>query len=268
MSHFVKTVLPKADADAYAKAKLTIQAHNASAKVWWGALVDIYNNQWYLTEFPTFQEWCAKHTEWTPGTIRMAISDMKKATAEELIKTTTKEAVIREPKKSRAHVSRPQVATCTFETTPSETKQNLSVADDMGKVIPESVHPVWKRRAEIAYLMGVAAGLKKAITDHLKDRDDMLFHKIPQDTLVKLESVCHDLEWAFPEVVCGECEGRLHELSKGLCKCCDNTGLMSKGQYNRYVAEEKRNMRKAELDEASRLSGTVSQQHPRTVAGK
>jgi hypothetical protein len=230
--------------------------------------VDIYNNLWYLSEFPTMQEWCAKYTEWTPGTVRRALSDVRKAAAEDLIKSATGEEVIRIPKKTRNKSRITEVAELAVETSQEENKTNSSngihpIEDENGTVIPEPLIPTWNRRGEVQALMTKVKDLKSEI-ETLRESGEKPFGKIDQMVAEKLSSVYQMLKEAKPYVVCGECQGRL-EVRKGFCKCCDSTGFMNEREYKLLVPEESRNIKKKEnierkLNEATRLSGSSQRQ--------
>ena len=257
MSHFIHKVLPKADADAYAAAKFKVQAHNQSAKVWWTAIAAIKDNEWYLTEFATFGEWCEKYSTWSPGIIRMALSDARKSQADDLIASTTGEIVIREPKQTRVNVSKPQVATCASDTSRSESKNNSythetptkpakasPIEDENGTIIPESLLPIWNRRHEVQALMSRVSDLKSEI-DQLRNSGDKLFVKIDQIVVEKLASVYQLLKEAKPHSVCGICNGRL-EIQNNFCKSCRSTGFMNEREYVLLVPEESRKIKERE----------------------
>lgn len=117
--------------------------------------------------------------------------------------------------------------------------------DDMGTIIPEECLPIWHRRNEIKELFQKVRTIYSYI-EQTQNGNDKLFDAINKNCLYKLESAWQELKRAYPEVVCGACEGH---IPKGGCTVCRSTGFQTKEHYKTSIAIEFRRMREASIEE-------------------
>lgn len=134
--------------------------------------------------------------------------------------------------------------------------------DDIGTPIPEQVLHIWDRREEIETLLRELAKVKHQIVNRHHENDP-LFRGINQNCLDKLTLVLTEINSAYPEVVCGSCEGRVPKTGCGTCR---STGFQSKRDYERLTPEEDKKIRKAAIESrrnaAPRLPTAVSRLNP------
>jgi hypothetical protein len=233
MKQFVKKVLSKADADAYAKAKFSVQARNADAKKWWSDIAAIKENGWYLSEFATFKEWCEKYSAWAPGTIRMALSNARKAKSRRLITETTGEVII-----SIAQSAPTQNQSATQlrgNTTPPENNTNLSngvVEDANGCQIPAHALQYWKEKQDVQDMLTAISEVRSHIRKKVEAGDKLWIDKSATQRLqVDLDSVYTIIKNFMPYAVCTVCQGH---VANGSCDSCHGTGLVSEFHYKHF----------------------------------
>src|SRR5881394_1980927 len=232
MSQFVKKVLPKADADAYAKAKFSVQAHNSSAKAWWTAIAAVKENEWYLVEFPTFKEWCEKYSAWAPGTIRMALSNARKAKARRLITETTGEVIISSAQP--APTQNQSASQLRGNTTPEENKNGSLapvVVDALGVPIPPHALPFWHRKGEVEAVMQVIENLRKSFRERVRENDPLWTGLPAQQVEITLHNAFYAVKNFLPYAVCTSCQGH---VANGSCDSCHGTGMVSQYHFEKF----------------------------------
>jgi hypothetical protein len=132
----------------------------------------------------------------------------------------------------------------------AEKPKKVLLEDDTGYTIPEHLHEFWKRRSELQQFISQISGIKCAIA---KLRvDDPLFAKIDQSVISDLEAAYYCFTSAKLYCVCGTCQGWAEKTSDGICLSCNNTGFMSKVQYDRLLPEEIKAIRDRVIKEKGR----------------
>ena len=115
---------------------------------------------------------------------------------------------------------------------PKRKVEKKIVVDEIGRVIPENLIPLWKRRGEAQEHLTALTQLKSAISLAEEMRDPLYGALHYQTFLTHLDALYHSIKYALPYAVCGLCQGMT-------CKVCGN-GMMNRLQWEQLVPAETR----------------------------
>jgi len=101
----------------------------------------------------------------------------------------------------------------------------------MGRLVPEDLLPLWKRRQEVQDMLTALSRIRVALHKAQENRDP-LFSEIPfSSALVHLDQAYNSVQVAKPYAVCAFCQGHG-------CKACGQRGLLGKFRWDTCVPQE------------------------------
>lgn len=111
-------------------------------------------------------------------------------------------------------------------------KANLAKGlDRFGVPIPPKFLPVFRGASELRKLARQVRDMKEAIEEQFR-ASNLLYAAVPQQAVINLDNVMHEIRAAQPYCVCRACAGN------GCYRCSDH-GFMTRSQYNRVPDEYK-----------------------------
>lgn len=234
------------------------------------ALIEIRDKRLYRHLCGTFEEYCKERWHKTGRAVRYLIESAR--AVEELTEKSGKAFPVSQnaaralgnvPQEKRAKVV--EVATkngaITAKSIAEAAKSVVSpkkekVLDKVGTVIPNEILPLWERKVEFETLAKEMRQLKSRLKNLI--HEDPLWRKVSEVASDYAGNIASAIESAMPYAVCMKCGGWFKQTQNGICPPCDNTGFMSKNQYDVWNEDEKR-LRKN--DNLSRLPSGVSRQN-------
>jgi hypothetical protein len=103
--------------------------------------------------------------------------------------------------------------------------------DDVGRLIPDQVVPLWGRRQEVQDMLTALSRVRVALQKAQVTRDP-LFSEVPfSSALAHLDQVYNAMQVAKPYAVCAFCQGHG-------CKVCGQRGLLGKFRWDTTVPKE------------------------------
>lgn len=240
----------------YKKCNIIAKANLGMVGKWIEAVSVIRVQELYLIEGLTWPQWKERYL---PGIKPESVDRMVRREREKLPQRTTGEKVLKHTVSKVVEIMPPDTCpasngeTChnKQDSSPNKAVEQIvpqkkeKVEDDMGTIIPEECLPIWNRRHEIKDLFQKVRSIHTDIENGQKG-GDKLFNAINANCLYKLENAWQELKRAYPEVVCGACEGR---VPKGGCSVCKSTGFQTKEHYKTSIAIEFRRVRESAIEE-------------------
>jgi len=105
--------------------------------------------------------------------------------------------------------------------------------DELGRVIPEAVLPLWNRQQEIQDLMTLASKLRTALK---AGQGDVLFGEVHnQESVSHLDAIYYNLRCCLPYTLCPYCHGAAKSKT---CKFCKTRGFISEPQWKGPIPPE------------------------------
>lgn len=105
------------------------------------------------------------------------------------------------------------------------------VYDCAGGIVTDEAMPFWSRVKEIGAIISPVRDIAKEVK-RLKESGDMLFARVPDSIVERLNQDYLDLRLALPYCLCPKCHGEPSLRPNG-CSDCSQTGLISKVEHDR-----------------------------------
>lgn len=211
------------------------------------AATEIQQRKLYLLESNTWEEFCRKNWGWTRQRVHQMISAA--VVVEELPPALStmvdNERVAREiakiPKSKREEAVKvvaekgPVTARAIKDQAKSVKEAEEVFRDEVGNKIPGPAIPFWNRRQEIQDLLTQISRIKCLVEKALEEGDP-LFAKLGNGFLDHMKPAHYEISKIKHYAVCTACFGT---FVNG-CAFCGNSGLISKIQWDRDAAKEKK----------------------------
>lgn len=110
--------------------------------------------------------------------------------------------------------------------------------DEIGRVIPDAILPLWERSYEMDEVFQMLARVKKILVAAEKDKDLLYVFFDFQTSLIGIEKALTECRARKPYSICPDCHGKLPED----CTTCKHSGLIGKFAWEHQTAEEKKKL--------------------------
>jgi|GEM_PF-2041105 len=142
------------------------------------------------------------------------------------------------PPKLKKHLA---VTAGNFPLPPPSSKPHLSppvslaskvIKDSIGRVIPQTLLPLWNRRGEISAMLDALSQIRCKLRNAQDDKDPLFSCCNFSATLAEIDNAYTQLKSTQPYAVCPSCQGN------GACRLCGDAGFVSKFRWDTVVSKE------------------------------